>query len=69
MQRFLILIIRTYEYLIRPFIGRHCRFYPSCSSYAKEAIEKHGALRGFVLSCRRIVSCHPFCAGGFDPVP
>ncbi len=69
MQRALILVIRGYQYLISPFLGNHCRFYPSCSSYALEAIEHHGAVRGSGLALRRIARCHPWHHGGIDPVP
>ncbi len=62
-------MIRSYQVLISPYLGRHCRFTPSCSSYAMEAIEKHGALRGGWLALKRIGRCHPFCDGGYDPVP
>ncbi len=61
--------IRAYELILRPVIGPHCRFYPSCSAYAREAIGAHGALRGSRLAVRRILSCHPWHPGGYDPVP
>ena len=63
------LAIRGYRYLISPMLGPNCRFYPSCSCYAEEAIELHGALKGSYLAARRILRCHPWHAGGFDPVP
>lgn len=69
MRRLLILLVRGYRYLISPLMGSHCRFYPSCSSYAVTALERHGALRGGWLSLRRIARCHPFHHGGVDPVP
>lgn len=69
MRRLLILVVRAYRYLISPLLGNHCRFYPSCSSYALEAIEEHGAARGSWLAMRRISRCHPFHPGGVDPVP
>jgi putative membrane protein insertion efficiency factor len=69
MQRFLIALVRFYRVLLSPYLGRHCRFTPSCSAYAIEALHKHGALRGVGMSVRRLVRCHPWCAGGFDPVP
>jgi uncharacterized protein len=62
-------IIKGYQYLISPLIGPHCRFVPTCSSYASEAIEQHGLLKGTYLAIRRILKCHPFHKGGFDPVP
>ena len=69
MQTVLILLIRVYQMVLSPFLGNHCRFYPSCSSYAIEALEKHGFLRGLWLSLRRISRCHPWHEGGVDPVP
>jgi uncharacterized protein len=65
----LLLLLRAYQYAIRPLIGSNCRFYPSCSDYAREAIERHGAARGFWLGSRRILRCHPYHPGGYDPVP
>jgi len=65
----LIALIRAYRYLLSPWIGQHCRFHPSCSAYALEALELHGALRGSVLSVARLGRCHPFHPGGKDPVP
>jgi len=62
-------LIRGYQLTISPMIGPCCRFYPTCSHYGMEAIEKHGALRGSWLTIRRISRCHPFHEGGFDPVP
>jgi putative membrane protein insertion efficiency factor len=61
--------IRIYQYTLSPFIGNQCRFYPSCSHYAHQAIEEHGALRGTWLALRRLSRCHPFHPGGVDPVP
>ncbi|HEY5807125.1 MAG TPA: membrane protein insertion efficiency factor YidD [Povalibacter sp.] len=62
-------LIRGYRYLISPMLGPNCRFYPSCSCYAEEAVEMYGALKGSYLAGRRILKCHPWHAGGFDPVP
>ena len=62
-------LIRGYQLAISPLLGPRCRFYPSCSHYAMEAIETHGALRGTWLAINRISRCHPFHEGGFDPVP
>lgn len=69
MSRLLQFLIRAYQVLLSPFLGDHCRFTPSCSQYAMEAIDKHGALKGSWLAIRRILRCHPFCDGGYDPVP
>jgi putative membrane protein insertion efficiency factor len=69
MRRILIALIRAYQYLLGPWWGRGCRFEPSCSHYAVEAIERHGALCGCTLATRRIFRCHPWHEGGFDPVP
>lgn len=69
MQNPLILLIRAYRYFISPLLGTRCRFEPSCSRYAMEAIQVHGTFRGSWLAVRRILRCHPFHPGGFDPVP
>ena len=63
------LLIRAYQCTLSPFIGRSCRFYPTCSNYALEAIHTHGTLRGGWLTLRRLSKCHPFHPGGFDPPP
>jgi putative membrane protein insertion efficiency factor len=62
-------VVRAYQACLRPFLGGSCRFYPSCSNYACEAIERYGAARGARLSLRRLLRCHPFSPGGVDPVP
>ena len=62
-------MIRLYQAFVSPFLGDHCRFYPSCSSYAAEALRKHGFIMGLALGAARIMKCHPFHPGGFDPVP
>lgn len=69
MQRLLQALIRGYQLLLSPILGSHCRFTPSCSQYATDAIGKYGAARGGWLAIRRILRCHPLCPGGFDPVP
>lgn len=69
MRRLLIFLIRLYQTILSPFVGQHCRFYPTCSAYALEAVEKHGAARGLWLSLRRLSRCHPWHEGGVDPVP
>ncbi|MEX1186242.1 MAG: membrane protein insertion efficiency factor YidD [Gemmatimonadaceae bacterium] len=67
--KLLILLVRGYQVGISPLLPASCRYYPTCSAYAVEAIERHGAARGSWLALRRIARCHPFHAGGFDPVP
>jgi len=62
-------LIRGYQFLLRPLLGANCRFYPSCSDYAREAVERHGALAGAWLAVKRIARCHPYHPGGYDPVP
>ncbi len=69
MKSVLIGALRAYQYLFRPLLGANCRFYPSCSDYALEALTRHGALRGIWLAIRRVGRCHPWHAGGYDPVP
>ena len=65
----LLFALRAYQYLLRPMLGANCRFYPSCSDYASEAITRHGAARGTLLALRRVGRCHPWHPGGYDPVP
>ena len=67
--KLILLIIKGYQLAISPLIGPHCRFAPTCSQYALESFEKHGFVRGLVLSLKRISKCHPFHAGGIDEVP
>ncbi|MGB2241963.1 MAG: membrane protein insertion efficiency factor YidD [Porticoccaceae bacterium] len=69
MRSLLIGLIKLYQYLLSPFLGQNCRFHPTCSQYAVEAINEHGVLKGGYLSMRRIIKCHPFNEGGLDPVP
>ena len=68
-RRMALAIVRAYQLLLAPFSGGACRFEPSCSVYAMEAIEQHGALRGSWLAVRRLARCHPFARPGLDPVP
>ena len=69
MKRVLLAALRGYQYLCRPLLGANCRFYPSCSDYAHDAIANHGTLRGSWLALRRVSRCHPWHPGGYDPVP
>jgi hypothetical protein len=67
--RVLLVGIEVYRATLAPFLGGHCRFLPSCSVYAEEALRRHGARRGVLLATRRLARCHPLTKGGFDPVP
>lgn len=69
MRGVFIFIVRGYQTVISPLLPPACRYYPSCSNYALEALDKYGAWRGGSLAVRRILRCHPFHPGGFDPVP
>ena len=69
MRAALIALIRVYQLFLSPLLGNHCRFYPSCSQYAREALERHGVLLGGWLAIRRLSRCHPWHPGGLDPVP
>ena len=69
MKTLLLVLIKGYKLLFSPFFGTQCRFYPTCSSYAHEAIETHGAFKGSWLAAKRILKCHPWHPGGVDPVP
>lgn len=69
MRWVLIFLVRGYQVALSPLLPSTCRFMPSCSAYAVEAIERHGALHGSWLTVRRLARCHPFCVGGYDPVP
>ena len=68
-SQILILLIRGYQVALSPLLPAACRYHPTCSEYAAEAVRRHGALRGGWMAARRIARCHPFRAGGYDPVP
>lgn len=65
----IIILIKAYRLILSPWLGNHCRFYPSCSAYAIEAIQKHGTVKGSWLAIKRLGCCHPWHEGGVDPVP
>lgn len=69
MKWLLLALLRAYRFVLSPWIGGNCRFWPTCSSYAMESIERHGALRGSWLTLARLARCHPYSAGGVDEVP
>lgn len=69
MKRLLLALLRVYQWAISPLLGPHCRFHPTCSQYAVEAIDRFGVWRGGWLALRRLLKCHPWCEGGLDPVP
>ncbi|GHD41775.1 hypothetical protein SAMN05216429_10781 [Marinobacter persicus] len=69
MRQLLLLPIRFYQYAISPMMASHCRHHPTCSQYAIEAIQQHGALKGSYLAGARLLRCHPWAEGGYDPVP
>jgi putative membrane protein insertion efficiency factor len=69
MRHVLLALLRAYQYLLSPWIGGSCRYWPTCSEYSREAIETHGALRGTWLTLGRLGRCHPYGRGGVDPVP
>ena len=68
-RRALVALLRAYQWLVSPLLGPACRYEPSCSQYALEAVERHGALRGSALAARRVARCHPLGDSGYDPVP
>lgn len=69
MQKVLISVVQAYRWFLSPWLGSACRFTPTCSAYALEALQLHGAGRGSYLAARRLARCHPWCIGGHDPVP
>ena len=69
MQRLLMTLVKGYRLLLSPWLGSACRFEPTCSVYALQALERHGAAQGSYLTLRRLARCHPWCEGGHDPVP
>ncbi len=69
MTKFLIGLVRLYQIALSPFFGQQCRFAPTCSHYAIESLQTHGALAGFCLTVKRLLRCHPWHVGGYDPVP
>lgn len=70
MKKILILLIKIYQLTLSPYLGRNCRFYPTCSAYAIEAISRFGAIKGSILAVKRLLKCHPFChQTGIDEVP
>ncbi len=68
-QRLLIGLVRAYRLVLSPWLGSNCRFEPTCSAYSLEALQRHGAAAGTYLTAARVLRCHPWCDGGFDPVP
>lgn len=69
MKTFLVVLVKAYRYLVSPMLGVNCRYFPSCSEFAIEALERHGVIKGVWLAARRVLRCHPWHAGGHDPVP
>ncbi|HZX30120.1 MAG TPA: membrane protein insertion efficiency factor YidD [Rhodocyclaceae bacterium] len=69
MKTLLVALLRAYQYAISPLLGRNCRFVPTCSEYAVDAVQKYGAARGGWLGLKRVCRCHPWHPGGYDPVP
>ncbi len=69
MNKLALILIRIYQSFISPLLGPHCRYVPTCSEYAREALEKYGFVKGSYLAARRLLRCNPFSKGGYDPVP
>jgi len=69
LHKLLILLIKGYRFAVSPLFGINCRFYPTCSVYAVEAVERYGSWKGLLLTIKRIGRCHPYSQGGYDPVP
>ncbi|MGQ0442798.1 MAG: membrane protein insertion efficiency factor YidD [Methylophilaceae bacterium] len=69
MRKLVISFIKAYQWCLSPLVGSNCRFSPTCSNYAIDAVNKHGVAKGLYLAIKRISRCHPWCAGGHDPVP
>lgn len=69
LARLLLWMVRAYQYVLSPYFGTQCRFAPTCSHYAVEALQKHGAVKGAYLTTRRLLRCHPWHPGGYDPIP
>lgn len=67
-KKILLFLIKIYQKIISPISGKRCRFYPTCSEYSRQAITKYGAIKGTYLSIKRILKCHPFHKGGYDPL-
>lgn len=68
-QRALMTLVQAYRFMLKPWLGNACRFEPSCSAYALQALQRHGAVVGSALAAGRLLRCHPWCEGGCDPVP
>jgi putative membrane protein insertion efficiency factor len=68
MRKLIVTILRCYKLMVSPFLPSACRYYPSCSEYMRQAVEKHGVARGLWMGAKRLLRCHPFHAGGLDPV-
>lgn len=69
MRRLILWLLQLYRWVISPYLGAHCRYTPSCSEYMNEAVQKHGAAKGVWMGLKRLSRCHPWHAGGYDPVP